>query len=132
MLELFALTVCVIALFSIIFARGDYAYRIVAFKPREQQEEFYQKNWKISLISISLGFLLVMSVKDYSALNFFDLVLFSSCVPIALLLIKSYKLQEWPFNVSLSEDKIVNFIYMTIPVHCFYIVILWQLIELAV
>jgi hypothetical protein len=127
MLSLMALVIFVVIIFSIGFARGAVGYRMVAFKPREQQEKFYKVNWIISLFSISLGFLLVVLFKDYSTLNFFDFALFFSCIPIAVLLIKSYKLQDWPFNVSLSENRIGNFIYMTIPVHCFYVMVLIQL-----
>lgn len=127
MLSLVALLIFVVIIFSIGLARGAHGYRIVAFRPKEQQEKFYKANWIISLFSISLGFLLVVLFKDYSTLSPFDLALFLSCIPIAFLLIKSYKLHDWPFNLSLSENKIANFLYMKIPIHCFYVMVLIQL-----
>lgn len=127
MLELFTLILFITIIFSIGFARGAYGYRMVAFRPREQQEKFYKVNWIISLLSISIGFLLVVFLKDYSAWSLFDLVLFSSCVPVVILLLKSYKVKEWPFNVSLSANRVANFFYLIIPIHCFYVMVLIQL-----
>lgn len=126
------LLVFLLSLFSTAFWQGPAGYSLVMKKTREQQDKFYLYNKKMSFIVTGFGLILVSIFGGIWMFGLWDLAFYLCFIPIAIILVKSWKLKQHPFEIKLFKNKFLEFIFNEVPVSYIYVIIWVKLLAIPI
>lgn len=87
------------------------------------RERFELRCKKLSLILISLEFLIIVLAGCFASLDIWDVLAMVLLIPIFALLVKSAISKQPLFSLKLHSNKVINFIVIDLALHYLYVFI---------